>query len=63
MGWLFGNSEECIMEQKAEAISQSIFWDGGSARDILNQCTKDEIDSMYDQVQAYEAAAACVLFF
>jgi len=51
------------LEQKAEAISQSIFWDGGSARDILNQCTKDEIDSMYDQVQAYEAAAACVLFF
>jgi len=63
MGWFFGNSEERIMEKKAEEISQSIFWDGGSAKDILDQCTKEEIDSMYDQVQAYEAAAACVLFF
>ena len=63
MGWFFGNKEEQIREQKAEAIASSIFWDGGSARDILSQCDDDELDNLYDQIQTYETATACMLFW
>ncbi len=63
MGWFFGDREERIRDQKAEAIAASIFWDGGSAKDILAHCDDDELDNLYDQVQAYEAATACVLFW